>query len=126
MNLINVQVTESEKGFLTVTKKDFLEDELILSIKGVKTTVRDKYTIQSGFNVHTIPDDVSGKYINHSCFPNTIVNDKNQFVALRNIKIGEELTFDYETTEDEIAEPFDCFCGAENCRRRIAGNNNID
>ena len=48
-----------------------------------------------------------------------MVSDKREFVAIRDIDEGEEITFDYHSTEDEIAEEFDCVCGSENCRERI-------
>lgn len=63
---------------------------------------------------------------NHSCRPNTEF-DGLDLVALRHIDAGEELTIDYATFCSETMEPFDCRCGAPNCRGRIAGakNNSI-
>jgi D-alanine-D-alanine ligase len=52
---------------------------------------------------------------NHSCDPNTGFEGLN-VVALRNISKGEELTLDYANYCDEWMEPFECHCGAENCR----------
>lgn len=40
-------------------------------------------------------------------------------MARRDIAAGELISFDYLSTETEIAEPFDCHCGAPGCRRRI-------
>lgn len=37
----------------------------------------------------------SERYFNHSRTPNCRIDDYNRFFALRNIKKGEELTFDY-------------------------------
>ncbi|MCJ1477547.1 hypothetical protein MMC13_006219 [Lambiella insularis] len=34
---------------------------------------------------------------------------------------GEELTFFYPSTEWEMAQPFDCRCGAKTCAKRISG-----
>jgi D-alanine-D-alanine ligase len=58
---------------------------------------------------------------NHSCRPNTIYDGLN-VIALRDIKNGEELTLDYSHLLDESAEPFDCTCGAPQCKKRITGN----
>ena len=61
---------------------------------------------------------------NHSCAPNTGYSGLN-VVALHDIAPGEELTFDYATVYSEAAEPFECHCGAPNCRgfvRGTAGN----
>jgi len=59
-------------------------------------------------------------YINHSCAPNAfmqILYDHILFIALRDIKAGEEITIDYETT----LHPDDkrCICGATVCRGTI-------
>jgi hypothetical protein len=65
--------------------------------------------------------------MNHSCAPSTeIVVIPGPVVqlavrALRNLAPGEELTFNYLTTEAAMHEPFDCRCGAPACFGRIAG-----
>jgi uncharacterized protein len=55
------------------------------------------------------------KYINHSCDPNCeAVNYDDEevwIVALRDIKKGEELSYDYGAGDDE-----ECRCGAPNCK----------
>ncbi|MFN9710613.1 MAG: SET domain-containing protein-lysine N-methyltransferase [Bacteroidota bacterium] len=58
---------------------------------------------------------------NHSCRPNTIYDGLN-VIALRNIEAGEELTLDYSHLLDEHAEPFDCNCGAPQCKKKIRGD----
>jgi SET domain-containing protein len=68
------------------------------------------------------------KFINHSCDPNTyVLTDKRSGVrrtwALKNIRIGDELTWDYAPNIwEEWIGPVPCHCGAENCRRIIRGN----
>lgn len=57
---------------------------------------------------------------NHSCDPNTRYSGLD-VVAIRDIAAGEELTLDYGTLCDENMAPFDCQCGAPNCRGRIVG-----
>jgi SET domain-containing protein len=59
-------------------------------------------------------------FSNHSCDPNIGVKGQIVFVALRDIAIGEELTHDWATTDDDTYE-MDCRCGARNCRRTITG-----
>ncbi len=56
-------------------------------------------------------------YINHSCDPNceTVETDGRIWInALRNIKAGEELTYDYNLFDGEGDAP--CSCGARKCR----------
>lgn len=55
------------------------------------------------------------RYINHSCEPNLGTKGSRQFVALRSIKKGEELTFDYSISE-ETSWYMNCKCGSKNCR----------
>lgn len=64
---------------------------------------------------------------NHSCAPNTAYDGLN-VVALRAIAEGEELTLDYARFCNELAEGFQCACGAENCRGFVEGTlgNSVD
>lgn len=60
------------------------------------------------------------KYINHSCNPNAGIRGRVTFVALRNIKKDEEITFDYYVSEDSLWN-IKCCCGSKNCRKIIRG-----
>jgi D-alanine-D-alanine ligase len=42
-------------------------------------------------------------------------------VVNRAVRKGEELTLDYGSFLDETMEPFNCNCGAANCRGLIKG-----
>ena len=57
-------------------------------------------------------------YINHSCEPNAFASRtrgyKMIFLALRDIKAGEEITIDYRDPIHPSTE--DCQCGASSCR----------
>lgn len=66
------------------------------------------------------------RFFNHSCEPNCGIKDKIQLVALRDIKKGEWLTFDYELTEDsDWIMPCKCECGSEDCRKTIGAFKNL-
>ncbi len=60
------------------------------------------------------------RFTNHSCEPNSLLRG-GEFFALRPIKPWQEITFNYNTTEYELAEPFDCRCGSDRCAGRIRG-----
>lgn len=71
----------------------------------------------------------SARWINHSCAPNCEVDEKNSRVfidAVRDIRQGEELTYDYNL---QLGEPHTaaakrlhpCFCGARRCRGTMLG-----
>ena len=59
-------------------------------------------------------------FSNHSCDPNIGVQGQIVFVAMREIKPGEELTHDWATTDDDDYS-LNCNCGASNCRKVISG-----
>jgi uncharacterized protein len=59
-------------------------------------------------------------HLNHSCEPNLGLQGQIVFVALRDIAAGEELTFDYAMTDDELYE-MACRCGSGKCRKLITG-----
>ena len=64
------------------------------------------------------------RFINHGCDPNceSVTEDRRVFVeALRTIRLGEELKYDYSIgrAKDDppnVDEVFACHCGAEQCR----------
>ena len=66
----------------------------------------------------------ASKWINHSCAPNVEADDESgqvYLLALRNIKPGDELFFDYGLVIEERYTPalkkrFECRCGAKTCR----------
>jgi SET domain-containing protein len=58
--------------------------------------------------------------LNHSCSPNVGVQGQVVVLTRRKIEAGEELTFEYETTDISPA-PFTCQCGSPECRGRIDG-----
>ena len=63
-----------------------------------------------------------GDSINHSCSPNCGLRNATQLTAMRDISVGEELTYDYATSDASDYDEFDCACGSDNCRIRITGN----
>jgi len=56
------------------------------------------------------------RYVNHSCNPNTKVNNFSD-IAIRNIEIGEEITSDYS---GQGLEKFKCKYGSEDCKKIIS------
>jgi len=60
-------------------------------------------------------------YINHSCDPNIGLSGPAEFVAMRDIAAGEEITFDYAISESDPCWILRCDCGRPGCRRVIRG-----
>ncbi|MGW0520236.1 SET domain-containing protein-lysine N-methyltransferase [Crossiella sp. NPDC003009] len=86
----------------------------------VEHTAPTKYTIQVSRDRHV--DAAEVRYLNHSCRPNAVVDTvRNVVVATSPIAEGEQVTFFYPATEWEMADPFSCGCGHDNCLGEIAG-----
>jgi len=63
-----------------------------------------------------------GDYVNHSCNPNAGLSGQIGLVAIRDIKIGEEVCFDYAMSDTMPYDEFNCGCGAASCRGTVGGN----
>jgi hypothetical protein len=63
-----------------------------------------------------------GDAVNHSCDPNCGMGGAAQVVAMRDISVGEELTFDYAMADGSDYDEFDCACGSARCRGHVTGN----
>jgi len=64
--------------------------------------------------------------VNHSCDPNCGIRANetgaHDFVAIREIIVNEEITFDYAMRNYGVDYfPKQCICGSERCRGRITG-----
>jgi len=77
------------------------------------------YTFQVDYDRYKLPRrNTIGWYINHSCSPNCVISGSS-ILARRDIKRGEELTFDYSTDVDWPGFAMKCRCGSLNCRGTI-------
>lgn len=127
------QIKETkDKGRGVFTKKEVLKKTIIGEYTGSKIKIaeydlekdkdglylmflNDKYAIYPDLS----KDDIH--LINHSCEPNCwIINHKSHiyFFALRDIKVGEELTISYLLPpNDGQCKPCThiCICGSKNC-----------
>jgi SET domain-containing protein len=69
-------------------------------------------------------DGNEARFINHSCAPNceSVIEGSRVFIdAIRNIKPGDELGYDYSLTWESTDDPeelalYTCRCGARKCR----------
>ena len=61
---------------------------------------------------------------NHSCDPNCGINCKGIircYMAFKDIKAGEEITYDYAMPNYQVDHFPNCDCKAKNCRKKIVG-----
>ena len=130
------EVRESKihgRGLFAVA--DIAKDEIV-AVKGGhiidRKTLREKITARLGPVEIQIDDDLfiapvtdeerefSMLYSNHSCNANLGIRGEITFVAMRNIRVGEELTHDWAMTDDDDYS-VECKCGAPDCRRTLTG-----
>lgn len=79
-------------------------------------------------------DGNDARFINHHCDPNceTVIEGSRVFIdAIRNIKAGEELGYDYQLTWESTDEPeelalYECRCGAKKCRGTMLDREPVD
>lgn len=103
---------------------------VLFRIEGHETATPTKYSLQIGKDLHL---DQRGardatdrvwrfywRYMNHACAPSTFIRDR-EVIATRDIAALEGVTFDYNTTEYDMAEPFRCHCGSAQCVGLVRG-----
>lgn len=74
------------------------------------------------------------RFINHHCQPNceTVIEGSRVFIdAIRDIKPGEELGYDYQLTWESTDDPaelalYACHCGAKKCRGTMLDREPVD
>lgn len=125
LNKFLIKKNNKGKGIYAVC--DFKKGEIIYQLRGKKAHFKDLCfnvknfkkqicnPLQISRNIYLNLDYFSILF-NHSCNPNAGIKNKSTLFALRNIKKGEEITYDYSTTIDES---FICKCGSKNCRGAI-------
>ena len=91
----------NEKG-LFATKKYF-KGQIVHILNGDKFDEPTRETIHIGDNVHIY--DKYGIYINHSFSPNIYVKGP-MLIALCDIMDGDEIVFNYNDSEINMANPF--------------------
>lgn len=112
-------INSNERGLFA--KSNFDEGDIITMLEGNTLPYATRTSIQIGQNKHL--ESWEGGMMNHHCNPNCrIVVGTWQDItlkldgvgikvqAIKNIREGDELTFDYETTEQTLSNPFNCRC----------------
>jgi hypothetical protein len=115
-----IGIAQRDGAFHAFALEAIAPGEVVLEINGLLVDRPDRYSVQIGEQLHMRPpaelgptEDVAAyrwRFLNHSCRPNASVRG-TLLVALTPIAAGEEVSFDYNTTELEIACPFKCHCG---------------
>ena len=116
-------VEECAVGLGVFANRDIRAGEVILEIEGPlidfaetkRRGPRECMAIQIGRDRY-IDTQPPGVLVNHSCNPNSGIKQNRYLVALREIRKGEEVFYDYSTTMEEHSFTMRCLCGEPNCR----------
>jgi len=121
-----VGVVRANGAFSVIALSPISLGETILLIEGRTINHPSMYSVQVGDEQHVeLPPNTTGgddldtrlwQYLNHSCDPSAAIVDR-ALIALRPMTRGDAITFDYNTTEYDIASPFTCACGS--CSGRV-------
>jgi hypothetical protein len=110
------------KGEIVAIKGGYIFD--VAALREVETQLGPaEIPVAEGFYIGPLTEgerDGGMLFSNHSCDPNIGIQGQIVFVALRDIQLGEELTHDWATTDDDTYE-MPCNCGAQHCRGVITG-----
>jgi hypothetical protein len=117
---------DSEGNGRLLAGRSFAAGDILFKLEGSLEDRPSRHSVQIGELLHVRPDSegrperVLWRYMNHSCEPSVAIRGI-EVVALRSLEPGEEITFDYCTTEAMLISPFACACQAAACRKWIAG-----
>src|ERR1051326_6068707 len=94
--------------------------------EGAREAQREKkFVMQWDENIYSVEGSgvAEGYFINHSCDPNTWMQDAFTLIARRDIQTGEELTADYALWEadEKYVSQWECHCHVPLCRKRVTG-----
>lgn len=114
------------QGSVVISSNLLPTNSNLVNEKSNPSTTSCSHSIQTNWSEHILMD-LPARFLNHSCEPNlSVAKDLNEnqsydFIALRDINKGEEVRFDYETTEYEVGAFEDCACSVDSCRGTIKG-----
>ena len=123
MNETDVMINDGVAGHGVFADQSFEAGDLILPIQGTLVSSPTRHTIQIDMDKHLALslDDPAIK-LNHHCNANAcLLPHQKALIARYAIPEGDEIFFNYLTSEFELAHPFDCQCDAAICPGKIRG-----
>ncbi|MFA6924085.1 MAG: SET domain-containing protein [Bacteroidales bacterium] len=129
---MKIELKKIDKSFGIYSTSEILKDEIIFKVERIKIIENPtRYSLQIDVGKHVevhekieISDNLDSlwQYMNHACEPNCYFKTEDMtFRAKHKIAEEEHLTFNYLTTEYDMAAPFKCDCKSENCFGFIKG-----
>lgn len=112
----------SARGSGLFAARAYEPGEAVARFPAVFVDVPDVHTVQIDDGRHLDTTGHPTRLLNHACDPSCVVDaDGYGVIAVRSLAPGEELTFDYLTTEWELSAPFLCTCGGVGCVGLVRG-----
>lgn len=131
MGTCDLLIRNTGKGKAVFAGRDIKAGEFICEFTGPLCSMEEYLKLHDPANNHYLqidddrfmgPSGSADDLINHSCNPNggLVYRDGAvKYIAIRDIREGEELSFDYSTTMDEDGWEMDCLCGDPACRKKV-------
>jgi hypothetical protein len=122
---VAIQTTVDQRGWGLCALTTFREGDFVMRGTAMdESAVQTKHSVQLDWNRH-VEMDLPARFINHVCNQANVGVRPNEFgaysfYALCQIDKGQELLWDYETTEYQI-KGFTCLCGSSTCRGELKG-----
>jgi SET domain-containing protein len=123
---VEVCKVDDIKGYGVIACKAFKKGELVMIGKPLEECgTRNSHSVQVDWNKH-VHMDLPARLVNHSCGESNVGIRDNEygaynFYALSSIEAGQEVLWDYETSEFELSTHFVCSCGSPKCRGILKG-----
>jgi hypothetical protein len=122
---VELRGTPQKGEGLFATKSFKLGDIVMVGVIKEVLSKNHSHASQIGEHTHVLHDGLISK-MNHCCEPNCGIRvnatGAHDFVAMMDIDINEETTFDYAMRNFNIDHfPKKCLCGAKNCRGQVTG-----
>ncbi len=123
-------VKKSATGLGLYAATPIKKDEFVMEYTGRMLTIDEAnkkggkylFEVNSRWTIDGSDRKNTARYINHSCRPNcevNIVNKKVKIKSIKNIRAGEEITYDYgKEYFDEYIKPFGCKC--KHCLEKLS------
>ncbi|MAG45604.1 MAG: hypothetical protein CMH63_02410 [Nanoarchaeota archaeon] len=110
-------------GKTLYTRRDFHEGEFAFRVEGPLVTSPSTYTVPVASDLYLDPKN-EGKYLCHSCNPSCGMRNRNEVVAMRDVRAGEEISIDYGMVVsgydlDLLEQDLECRCRSRNCRGEL-------
>ena len=127
-----VHQADDRGGFTVVTTEPIAKGELIVVWSGTLVDRDELVTLPPHAKRHSLQveedhylvsltDCEPPDYVNHSCAPNAGLSGQIALVAMRDIRPGEEVTYDYAMSDGSAYDESECRCGAHDCRGNVSG-----